>query len=340
MKKFTAVLSVCVLICLLLCSCGADSYALDIGGARVDADIYAYFLDRSVAENADMSFEEQKALAKNMCAEYVAVNTKYNQLGLSVTAQRKSSVSNDVNALWRLYYNYYESIGVSKQTLVKIYESQAYKMTLLLAYYDTDGITPVAEDRIKAHFSDNYVVFKSINDYLTKADGNGGYVALEGEELTAKQTVFKTLADKVSDTVTLDSVYSEYTTSQGQTAGEMSTVVISKDATNYPSGFFDRVKAIAENDADAVTLGNYIFCVQHLNAFVEDGNYYNAYREDCLISLVENDFEKLVDDWAKQLEIKENAITVKKVDSKIEKARAEKAQPSEQSGSDGQTENQ
>nr|MCR4925405.1 hypothetical protein [Clostridiales bacterium] len=325
-----AVFCVLVLICLLLCSCGKSSYALDIGNTRIDSEIYAYYLDRAISENQKATFEEQKAIAKNMCAEYIAVNTKMAEYKLSATATQKNDISSTVNALWRLYYNYYEKIGVSKQTLIKIYESQAYKITLLLAFYDTNGFTPVSEEQIKNHFTNNFIVFKSINDYLTVTDSDGNYVAMTGDALTQKQTSFKAMADKIQGEVTIDTVYGEYMTAQGQTATEIATSVISKDSNNYPQGFFERVKAIAENDADAVTLGNYIFCVQHLNCFSDDNRYYNLYRQDCLISLVSNDFEKILDKWTEKYSIKENAITTKRVEKAIEKNKLKKEETTTQ----------
>ena len=59
---------------------------------------------------------------------------------------------------------YYKSIGVSKQTLTKIEENQAFSEAILLATYDTKGTNPVSEDEIKAYFSDNYVFLNPLMD--------------------------------------------------------------------------------------------------------------------------------------------------------------------------------
>lgn len=324
MKKITAVIGILILICIVFSSCVGSGYALSVDNKKVDSEVYAYYLDRAVCENKDLSFDEQKVTALNMCAEYVAINNKYNELDLSVSTKRKDEISKNVNALWRLYYRYYEKIGVSKQTLVKIYENEAYKITILLAYYDTGGVTPISEEDIKAHFSSNYTVFKSINDYLTAVDENGEYAPLQGEALTAKQSAFKNMADKISGDTTIDTVYSEYMSEQGQTAvNEIPVSVISKSSKNYPSGFFDKVKSIAENDADSVTLGSYIFCVQRLNSFGENNQYYNLYREDCLISLVISDFEETVLKWVSNIPIRENSIRIKQISKTVAKVREE-----------------
>lgn len=323
-KRITAVIGILAFICITFSSCGGAGYALSVDNERVSSEIYAYYLDRAISENKELSFDEQKVIALNMCAEYVAVTNKYNELSLSVSTKRKDEISVKVNSLWRLYYRYYEKIGVSKQTLIKIYEKEAYKITILLAYYDTNGSSPVSEEKIKAHFSDNYTVFKAINDYLTTVNENGEYTPLQGDALAAKQSAFKSMADKISGDVTIDTVYSEYMAEQKQTSvNEIPVSVISKSSKNYPSGFFEKVRAIAQNDADAVTLGDYIFCVQHLNSFGENNQYYNLYREDCLISLVQSDFEETVLKWVSGLSVRENSIKIKKVSKTVAKAREE-----------------
>lgn len=296
MKKISASIGILMALVLLFSSCSLPvGKVITVGSVEVDKEVYIYYLDNAIAssEGTPESTAVMKEAAES-CVRYIAVNTVFAQMKLSLTDTKKSEVSQTVNDLWRLYGNYYEKIGVSKQTLTKVYESKAYENAIFLAYYDTDGITPIPEETVEEYFSDNYAIIKSINGFLTDLDENGNTVPMDEESRQKTVETFEGFVTKINSGTLIDDVYSDYVGQEGST---VQAVVISRASTLYPESFFDEVKAIEEDSAAVVTLGDYIFAVQHLPADSDSNIYYQLNRESCLLDLKGEEFETLVAQW-------------------------------------------
>lgn len=316
MKKILASTGIFLVITLLFASCSLPvGKVITVGSVEVDKEIYTYYLDSAVvsSESSPDSVAAMKEAAEN-CVRYIAVNTVFAEMKLSLTDSKKSEVSQTVNDLWRLYGNYYEKIGVSKQTLTKVYESKAYENAIFLAYYDTDGLTPVPEETVQKYFSDNYVIIKSINGYLTDVDENGNTIPMDAESRKKTTVSFEGLAAKINAGSTIDDVYAEYA---GQVGATVQPVVVNKDSSLYPQGFFDSVKAIEENKAKVLVIGDYIFAVQRLASDSDSNIYYHLNRENCLLKLKGEEFEGLVTEWTDKYSFEVNEKKAKACYKKI-----------------------
>ena len=316
MKKIFASIGIFLALTILFSSCDLPTgKVITVGSVEVDKEIYTYYLDSAVAssEGVPESTTVMKEAAEN-CVRYIAVNTVFSEMGLSLSDTKKNDVSQTVNDLWRLYGNYYEKIGVSKQTLTKVYESKAYENAIFLAYYDTDGITPVPEETVEKYFSDNYAIIKSINGYLTDLDENGNTVPMDAENRQKTTTSFESFVTKINAGTLIDDVYSDYIGQEGST---VQPVVISKDSSLYPEGFFEAVKAIEDDKADVIVLGDYIFAVQRLASDSDSNLYYQLNREDCLLNIKGEEFEELVAQWTGKYSFEVNQRAAKSCYKKI-----------------------
>lgn len=316
MKKIFASIGIFLALTILFSSCDLPTgKVITVGSVEVDKEIYTYYLDSTVAssEGVPESTTVMKEAAEN-CVRYIAVNTVFSEMGLSLSDTKKNDVSQTVNDLWRLYGNYYEKIGVSKQTLTKVYESKAYENAIFLAYYDTDGITPVPEETVEKYFSDNYAIIKSINGYLTDLDENGNTVPMDAENRQKTTTSFESFVTKINAGTLIDDVYSDYIGQEGST---VQPVVISKDSSLYPEGFFEAVKAIEDDKADVIVLGDYIFAVQRLASDSDSNLYYQLNREDCLLNIKGEEFEELVAQWTGKYSFEVNQRAAKSCYKKI-----------------------
>ena len=142
MKRLTALLLAMIMI-ISACGCTqSKKTVLDISGAEIDNEIFAYYLDKVISRPADYGLSEKpkkdeaKAAATEECKEYVAVNTMFKNLKLSLSVSEKVGVSETVNNLWVRLKNHYKEIGVSRQTLTKIYTTQAYSDAIFNSVYD------------------------------------------------------------------------------------------------------------------------------------------------------------------------------------------------------------
>ncbi len=317
MKKIFASIGIFLALTFVFSSCDLPvGNVITVGSVEIDKEIYTYYLDSAVAssEGVPESTAVMKEAAEN-CVRYVAINTVFSEMGLSLSDSKKSNVSQTVNNLWHLYGNYYEKIGVSKQTLTKVYESKAYENAIFLAYYDTKGLTPVPEETVKKYFNDNYAIIKSINGYLTDLDENGNTVPMDSENRQKTTTAFQNLVAKINAGTLIDDVYSDYVGQEGST---VQPAVISKSASPlYPEGFFDSVKAIEENKAAVITVGDYIFAVQRLASDTDSNIYYQLNREDCLLNLKGAEFEELVAKWTSKYSFEVNQRSAKACYKKI-----------------------
>ncbi len=121
MKKFKAFVAVLLCLAAVFCTAGCAANkksALNISGAQIDYETFLYYYDRVHA------FPEKYGLASDatdgqmidaaieQCCEYVAVNTKIVELGLTLSPSEKRAASNNLEALWHVFSGYYEKLGV------------------------------------------------------------------------------------------------------------------------------------------------------------------------------------------------------------------------------------
>lgn len=295
MKKITAAVLSLLFICLSFsaCSIGGDR-VIEINGTRLDKEIYTYYLDRALAGDAEYTAEEAKAEAAADCTEYVAINTKFAEMQMSLPDDVKGQVSAEVNNTWQIYGKYYEKIGVSKQTITKIFESEAYRSAIFLGIYDAGGTNPVAEDEIKKYWNENYIVFKAISGYLTDVNENGETVPMKNAERIKLTAEFKHLTERINAGEGVDAVYASYIQQEG---AAVETSVIGRTSSVYPEGFFEAVSKTEAGKAETVVLGDYIFSVQRMAGDSDGGIYYQMHRESCLVALRQGEFGETVKGW-------------------------------------------
>lgn len=290
MKKLTSLLLVVTMIMLLFASCSGPA-KVKVNGVKIDNEIYTYFED---LVDASLSKDEKEASIKKSISRYVTINSEFNNRGLILSSSEKTKLSETVNNLWHLYGAHYDEIGVSKQTIFKIETSKTYENALLNFYYGEKGPSPVSEDQIKAYFSENYVAVRLVTGYLFNVDENGANVPMTEEQKNNVVNSFNSVATMVNGGSSLE----ESVLSLGSGTEIRDSLVYITDSGNLPEGFFAAAKAIENNKAAAISLGDYIFLVQRIDVFNTEYGYYSTYRTDCLKKMKGEEFSKIVDGWS------------------------------------------
>ena len=91
------------------------------------------------------------------------------------------------------------------------------------------------------------------------------------------------------------------------------TVVISRNSTDYPEGFFENAIKLGNNKAGSFAIGDYIFTVERNDINSDELNLFNEYRDDCLKALKGGEFDLLVDAWSENYKVeKQNTLSLKK----------------------------
>ena len=286
MKKTISLLLVATTIALLLTSCSGPA-KIKVNGVKIDNEIYTYF-ENTLPEDDDGNVSEDAI--KSAISRYVTINSEFNNRGLSVDSEEKGALSTHVNNLWHLYGNYYNEIGVSKQTIYKIELSKKYESVLLANYYND-----VKEDDLKAYFKENYMGIRFVTGYLFTINEQGESIAMTDEQ---KQTVI----DSYTSTATLineGTVIEEAVSSIDENAEIYNALINNFDDGTFPQGFFDQVKKLDAGKAGAITIDDYIFLVQRIDAFDKTYGYYEKNRIACLEAMKGEEFSKIIDNWSK-----------------------------------------
>jgi hypothetical protein len=322
-KKLLCVVMALCLAVLSLSSCSRiNTYAFNISGAKVPESVYAYFLDLTAAKPEEYGLvssageNELKEKSLELCKEYVAVNSLFKELGLTLFADQKESAASNVTGLWRLYSGHYTAIDVTKQTLNKIESSLASKDRLLMHYFD-DKTKAVSEDEIKTYFSQNYIAFRAINGYLTKTAEDGSTVDLTPEETAALKSKFESLAVKISDGENFDSVEESFNSEQGissETTGEIT--LITKDSASHPKGFFEEAAKLAAGVPGIIQVETYIFLVVREDVLAADDEYLIDHRDirlNCLYGLKGAELNQTIASAAADYTVEKNNRVINRV---------------------------
>ena len=115
MKKFKSFIAVLLCLAAVFCTAGCSASkksALNISGAQIDYETFLYYFDQVHAFPekyelaADATNEQMIDAAIELCCEYVAVNTKLSEYGLTLSASEKRSASNNLEDLWHDFHHH------------------------------------------------------------------------------------------------------------------------------------------------------------------------------------------------------------------------------------------
>ena len=264
MKRLIALLLIAAIA--LLCACRAQEKAapspLTVNGTPLDAELFTYFLDEAVKALPDGSQEERINHAVQQSIYYVAVNSTFQSAGLTLSGAEKKEAGDETHVQWNLYGGYYEAIGVSRQTFAKIQLNGLYLEKLRQAYFGEGGPNEVSQDQLRAYLETRYVSFRAIRipKKVLDADGN------EVDRTAAQETALNEYAEVVTD---------------------------GTDHA-YPAEFVQAVRAIDVNTAAILDFNDSLYLVLHED-ILQDGDIFEAYKDECLEGITEQDLRTKVD---------------------------------------------
>ncbi len=300
MKKLLSAL-LAVAIMLSFCACTKEKEAaLVISGTEIDTEIFTYYFHKVIKKPSDYGIdidakdEVYKETAIQECKEYLAANTRFANEGLRLTSAEKVKISQTVNDLWMRFENHYNSIGISKQTLTKIQTAEAYEDRLFTAIYDLGVDNLGAESIIQNYFYSNYVSFRNVCVYFTKADGSM-MSQLERNQLLETLNSMKEITDteKFSDTAS----------AAGFTASD--SVLLNRIGSGYPDGFFDRISEQTDNTVQIIEYDDCVFAVIKENLKDKGESVYANYRSTCISNLYSAEYQQSIDEYTSKMTVEE-----------------------------------
>lgn len=222
MKKLIAGLS-CAAIVFSLTACNDTTWSYQIDDTTITSGMYiafqisAYMEARNEVKDPSVDVLEQKIGEKDAEAwinekvleyskAYVAVEKKFDELGLTLTDSDKNKLENQLENMWYYYQSSYEPNGAGQKSLKKILWNN-YKQNLIFKkYYDTNGTEAVSEAALKKEFEENYALVKYVQ--LPMKDAAGNKLKTEGKE-ALKKTAEQYLA-RLNKGEDIDKLIAEY----------------------------------------------------------------------------------------------------------------------------------
>lgn len=305
MKKLTALLLAVFMIFSLAACSNQPQTVLVISGTEIDSEVFTYYLDKVIQRPIDYNLpenpleEELKEAAINECKRYLAANTEFVQNGLSLTASEKVEISQSVNDYWARFENHYNKIGVSKQTLTKIFTSQTYEDALFTAEYDKGTGNAALEEILQDYFYETYICFRTVCAYFTAADGVTAMTQAEKNQLIESVNA---LAESTGTDI-------EEFAQNAQNAGyTLSSSVLLKDgAEGYPDGFFEKVSEQDDGTVQVLTYDECVFIVWKENLKDKGESVYAGYRSTCISDLYSDEYQAEKDEYIAALTVEEKS---------------------------------
>lgn len=298
-KRFVSLILIIALFASsgILSSCSVERKnptALTLNGIEISNDVFTYFIDVAMTEldaNADENSILTKATA--LTETYFKTNSLAKKNGVTLSTASKAGVSEKVNAYWGIYGDYYSSIGVSKETLTKIFTSEALRNQLLVHYYGEGGEEEISVASMYAYFKMNYIVFQAINGYFTYMDDNGNTVIHSPNQIEEIILKFQNMASLINAKEKTMEEAAEFLASTGYSSSVV-TLVLGKDDTSYPEGFFEKVQSTKARLATVIGTNEYIFIVLRGDAGV-NSEYYKEKKEEILTAIVGDKIDVKID---------------------------------------------
>lgn len=289
MKRILALALIIIMLLLPACSgeqTPSKDYPLTVNGTPLDGELFMYYLDEAFSKSEDQSRDGRITYATNQCIRYVATNSTFAAKGLQLSAGELASLSEEANAMWNLFGAHYEELGISKETYIKIRTNAAYTEKLRLALYDTDGVTPIPDDRLKSYFATYYAALKLVRGYLFTTDLYGNTVAYSDEELLAIVDRYNKAAEQINGNTSIEFIYPSLVSGDQEIEQALKTVVIRDADPYYPEGFYAQVMAIPPGTAAVCVFGDYLYLVYRVDILSEE-ELFKEHRDECLKAVSE-----------------------------------------------------
>lgn len=277
------------------CSTPKKQPVMSINGVEISNDVFTYFLDCATVElGVDAPIESLKKKASTLAGTYFKINSLANKHGVTLTTGEKKAVSEKVDAHWHFFGEYYTEIGISRETLTKVFTADAYRDALLMFFYGTGGEEEIPVARLFGEFKTNYIVFQAITGYFTKTDINGRPVKIPETEAEALILKFQNIAAMVNAGEQTMEEAADFLAETGYKSS-VQTVILNKDDTSYPAGFFEKVKKIDAKKATVIGTDEYIFLVLRGDAGV-NSEYFIEKKAEMIKIIVGDDIDNKIAD--------------------------------------------
>lgn len=365
-KKLSAV-AVTSAMALSLASCGKDTtWGAKIDETELRAGIFIYYQSDAFSRAYDYMTETDTDVmaitidgksttdwvndeAVKGMQEYVAVENKFNELGLTFEDKEEELAKANVEQWWEYVSEYFEGIGVSQESYLDIVINGEKKAAIFDYYYGEGGEKEVAEADIKAHLNENFARIKYIDMPLKDGEGN----LLKSEDKAEIKAMAEDYIERMKNGEAFEDISDEYDeyynglieaaaseTTDDTTTTDDNTIELNLDETTAETEEDDElvllgsvtsadypVPSASVNEkvvGDAMAVGEYqlieedeIYYIVYKMDLFADEEYYDYKKTDVLNELKGEEFDATIASWTEGQNVVINDAAVKRY--KVEK---------------------
>ncbi len=296
MRRVISALTVCALCMVSLCACTRANYALKVGENSVSKEIYGYYY--SVAANSDEYKDEKdkEKIAAELCAEYISGRLLAAEKGVSLSAEEKVSVSSKTKSMWQMYSSFYKKYSVTKEALCEALSYDALTDKLTLTVYGEGGEKEEPTETLENYFYSNYAAVKIMSANFKKENGES-FDEAEVEEITKK---FTNMRNSVRSGAEMSSVAEQYIDIVDY---DDKVKFLRSDDTEYPSGMFEKISEIQTGSVQVFRYERGIYLIQKIDMKSSPSEYFDVYKNECLLSLKRDEMKKEINTIAQNQEL-------------------------------------
>lgn len=316
-KHRLAFILVCALCFSLLSGCSPSPTAVTVGGRKVDASEYAFYLHYnriSTGEESGTVFydDEDTAEAKAAALEQIVTNEivrlKCEEFGLELTEEQQASLARSKEYLieslggMAAYLDYLNQSLLTDRAYEK-FQANNYYSELLYDYMKEDSKSYFTDEALRRYFAEHYATVKYIYISIVDDDGNRLEKEVRDNLLESALTVRDLAAAADSDFEALMTEYNQDVTMT--TAGFVLSELEAK-STEPLETLFD----LAENEVSEVLTASDGYYI--LKRCPVSAAYYDEHQTDIFEAACDDRFEDSMTVWKTEYE-----VVVSKVVDKI-----------------------
>lgn len=312
----------------------ASTETAETTASETEATTTTAFTDKVIEDKPVREWINDEA-TKSM-QEFVAIENKFDELGLAFEDNEKEKTKVYLDSIWEYYGSNYEDAGISEDSQLLIMLNSTKKNMIFDHYYAEGGQDEISEADIKAYLEENnkrinYIKMelKDGEGNLLKSDGKAeiktmaeGYIdrIKGGEDFAAVSKEYSDYYDKLvadaaestDDEASDDSADTE----ENESSYTDNETVVSKDGSSPSEAVVTKAFESKVGDVFLVEEDEVYYVVTVLDLYADE-NYYTDNESTVRHQLKDDEFDQTVDSWTEAQNVEINEAAYKRY--KIEK---------------------
>lgn len=314
-KKIPALTLACVLLLTLLTGCSPSPTAVTVGGRKVDASEYAFYLHYNRISTGEESGtilydDDANAAAREAALDQIVTNEvlrlKCEEFGLELSKEQKEALKSAKEQLIQslggsaAYLEYLNQSLLTDRAYDKFQENGYYSQ-LLYDYMTADSQSYFTDEALRQYFSSHYATVKYIFFSFLDEDGNPfDKEAREGITQNA-EAVAQAAREEGAD---FDALMTQFNEDVSMTAG-FPISKLEAASTEYLTTLFD----LEENQvSDPIIQSDGCYILKRCPVAV---TYYDENQRDIFLAACSDRFAEEMAQWKTEYEVKLSKVVDK-----------------------------